>query len=362
MKRKTLAQYSIKKVGGALCVILLVSFICFSFVGAIPVDRSIRRGFGLFLGLVDSGDFERQYNEIGFELGLLWEDGTEINFFIRYFQWLGIARDNKGDFSGLLQDDLGIVWSTKSNLNDFLSSKILFTLIFSLIFFVIYSSVDYLHSISKLVSKKKKFQQFRKKASRKLVIIPTLLLGLLVYFLIWKIFDFDCEYIDELPTEPFILDKYFYLFLFIPFLVVVIWSLMFSIRNTSINEEAIIPTDYRKYLESFDYTKDLQMKLLTRNIIAFQVHFTRDNLSMFYSVIMIIECMFNLPGLTNSFLKFAIYRDFQAALSSIFVFCLLLIIHRLFLDLILAFIDPGVLEGKQKFQRGTLKTKWIIQF
>ena len=361
MKRKALIQYSIKKLGGALIVILLVSFICFSFVGAKPIERSIRIRFGLF-GWPD--DYERIYNEIGFELGLLWEDGTEINFFIRYFQWLGIASDNKGNFSGLLQGDLGESWSFNNefSLNDFLSLKILFTLIFSWLFFTIYSNVNYLHSISKLWSKKKKFHQIRKKASRKLVIIPTLLLGLLVSLLAWKIFNFDSEYVTEFPNEPFILDKYYYLFLIVPFLLVAIWSWMFSIRNNSINEEAILPTNYRKHLESFGFSKDLQMKLLARNIIVFQVHFTRDNLSMFYSVIMIIECMFNLPGLINSFLDFAKMRDYPAALSSIFIICLLLIIHRLFLDLILPYIDPGVLESKQKFQSGTLKTKWVLQF
>lgn len=364
MPRKTLAQYSIEKVGGALIVILLVSFICFSFLGGVSVDRAIRVRFGMFPIESEPGDYERLYNENGFEMGLLWEDGTKINFFILYFQWLGVARDNKGDFSGLLQGDLGESWhlNTEANLNHFLSSKMLFTLIFSLIFFVIYFSVDYLHNISKLGSKKKKFHQFRKKASRKLVLIPNLLLGLLVCLLTWKVFNFDCEYNSTLSTEPYILDKRFYLFLIVPFLVMAIWSLMFSIRNASINEETILPTDYRRHLESFGYTKDLQMKLLTRNIIAFQVHFTRENLSMFYSVIMILECMFNLPGLTDSFLNFARLRDWPATLSAIFIICLLLIIHRLFLDLILPLIDPRVLEGKQKFQRGTLKTKWILQF
>jgi len=360
MKRKT--QALIKKIGEAIVVILLVSFICFSIVGIIPIKNSIGRRFGLHGFPGESDDYLILYNKFGFEMGLLWEDGSEINFFIRYFQWLGFARDNTGNFSGLLQGDLGNSWRSELNLNDFLPPKILFTLVFSMLFFIFYFSIDYLYCSYNLLTMNSKFQQFKKKTFRKLVIIPTLLMGLLIERLAWKVFDLEYEFDNKLQIESFILDKNFYLFMIFPFLVVTFWSLLFSTRNISINEEVIIPFVYREYLWNFGYTKDKLVKIYTRNIITFQLHYTRDNLSMFYSVIMIIECLFNLPGLTNNFLVFSKHMDLSSLLSSIFVFSLMLIIHRLFLDIILVFIDPGVLEGKPKFQLGTLKTKWIMQF
>ena len=207
-----------------------------------------------------------------------------------------------------------------------------------------------------------KFQQFKQKVFQKLVIVPILLIGLLISSLNRRLFDLNYEFDSKMQFESFILDKNFYLFMILPFLAVIFWFLQFSTRNVSINKDAILPFDYREYLKNFGYTENQLVKLYARNIVTFHLHYTRNNLSMFYSIIMIIECIFNLPGLTNSFLKFAMHIDLTALPSSIFVFSLILIIHRLFLDLILIFIDPRVLKDKPNFPQGTLETKWIRQF
>ena len=360
--KKPLPCYLTKKLFGAIATIAIISFICFSVVGSYSSDLLIRRRFGLFKGYISPEDYERLYNEFGFELGLLWEDGSEINFFTRYFQWLGLVKDNTGSFTGLLQGDFGDSWHYDFNIEGLLLTKIVFTSIFLAIFCGIYFSIAFFYSYYKINYKKIKFRQISRNFSRILIVVPSLLLGLFLSLTLWSIFTFDSRFSEELVSKPYLLDKNFYQFLIPPFLIMFIWSLFFTIGVSNLNEETIVTNNYRTYLKSTGYSSKIQMRLLSRNIIIFHLHYIRENLSIIYSVSFFIENIFNLPGLMNSFLLFARYRVFPASLNSILIICSLAVVNRLLLDFVLAIVDPEVIKGKSRFLKGTLNTKWVRQY
>jgi peptide/nickel transport system permease protein len=99
-----MVQFFAKRIGVLLVTMLLVSFILFLTFEFSSGDQAISA-----LGQFATKDELQRYRD---------SYGLDRSFFARYFEWLGVGPDYKGEWSGLLQGNLGYshLWRTPVNL------------------------------------------------------------------------------------------------------------------------------------------------------------------------------------------------------------------------------------------------------
>ena len=363
MSFKPILKFGAKRLLASIGILLGVSLLCFFVVECISVDTRIRRRFGLFGGYIDPVEYLERYNEFGFEMGLLEEDGTPIPVLKRYLQWLGFMRNNKGVYNGLFQGKLGESWSVYDMpVESIIKTKLWFSVIFNTACFIILTTVALIGGVIFFTKRDLRSNKlFKKKIGQRIVAIPVLLLSIFIIIIFSQVFGFNGIDFDSAIIEPFILSNEFYFHLFLPLLIMIIWSIVFVLRIISNNSEQILPKKYQTYMNYSGYTQKQKIGIIIKNQSSFILRYLRNNLSMIYSVLAILEIIFQLPGLGTLTVIYANERNIPGLLVSMILYSFMILVHKFLLEMILVCIDPRVLSGEINLNFATISNRWIHQ-
>lgn len=350
-------SYALRRFLYIIPTILGISVLSFTLIALSPGDP-IQIRIGLWQG--EQPDYEEVYREIGLQIGLLDEDGNRINIFVRYLQWLGIAKrpmageqDEFGNIiyrrSGLFQGDLGRSWYwTQGNnvgkpITSIISSRLWYTLFLTTPAFVI-STI--LATVIGVVQATRQYSIWDKGVTVASLIgysMPAFWLAKLVMLMSFYMFKFTGATQAQAFTEPYILNPNFYLYLILPVITLVLSGLVFLSRLTRSQLLDIL----RK-----DYIITARAKGLTERSVIYK-HAFRNALLPIVTVVglalpgliggaVMTEGVFGWPGLGRVFLTSALQRDHPMMMATNFIFGGLFLVFRLLVDLSYALVDPRI--------------------
>ena len=106
-----MTRYILKRIGYMIIVFLIVSFLMYSLYNLIPSDPARAEMEGLKQSLKPA-EYEAQYRQLRQEMGL------DDSLIVRYLRWIGLWKDVKGEFNGLLEGNMGYSRFFKVNVVD----------------------------------------------------------------------------------------------------------------------------------------------------------------------------------------------------------------------------------------------------
>ncbi|MBD3192166.1 MAG: ABC transporter permease subunit [Candidatus Heimdallarchaeota archaeon] len=342
----SLRSYALRRFLYIFPTLLGISIFSFALIAASPGDPIMIR-MGLFMG--EQTQYEARYDEIGYEIGLLDENGDRINVFVRYFQWLGLARDNKGEFSGILQGDFGRSWYwietdiIGKKITDIIVSRMWYTLFLTTPAFVI-STI--LATVIGVVQATRQYTWWDKGVTLASLVgysMPVFWLAKLVMLGSFYMFDFTGATQGDAFREPFILNPKFYMYLILPTITMVLAGLVFLARLTRSQLLDILRQDY---------ITTARAKGLSERAVTYKHAFRNAMLPIITVVGMALpgllggavmtEGVFGWPGLGTIFLMSSLQRDHPMMMATNFIFGGLFLLFRLLVDLSYAFVDPRI--------------------
>lgn len=302
---------------------------------------------GLFMG--EQTQYEARYEEIGYEIGILDENGNRINVVIRYLQWLGLAKDNKGSFNGLLQGNMGRSWFwietdiIGKKISDLIVSRMWYTLFLTTPAFVIATALS---TIIGVVQATRQYTWWDKGVTIASLIgysMPTFWLAKLVMLASFYMFNFTGATQGDAFKEPFILNPRFYMYLILPTITLVLTGLVFLARLTRSQLLDILRQDYVTTARAKGLAeRSVIYKHAFRNALLPIVTVVGMSLPGLLSGAVMTEGVFGWPGLGTIFLVSALQRDHPMMMATNFIFGGLFLLFRLLVDLSYAFVDPRI--------------------
>lgn len=342
----SMSTYALRRILYIIPTLLGISIFSFALISLSPGDPIALR-IGLFMG--EQTQYEDRYNEVGREIGILDENNNTINVFVRYFQWLGIAKDNKGEFSGLLQGDLGRSWYfietdiKGKQITDLIVSRMWYTLFLTTPAFVL-STI--LATVIGVIQATRQYSIWDKGVTLAALLgysMPTFWFAKLIMLASSKMFSFTGATTGDAFNEPFILNPKFYLYLILPTITLVLTGLVFLSRLTRSQLLDILRQDY---------ITTARAKGLSERVVTYK-HAFRNALLPIITVVgmslpgllggaVMTEGVFGWPGLGTIFLTGSLQRDHPLMMATNFIFGGLFLLMRLLVDLSYALVDPRI--------------------
>jgi peptide/nickel transport system permease protein len=342
-------SYALKRFLYIIPTLLGISILSFALIAVSPGDP-IQIRIGLFKG--EQTEYEDRYEEIGVEIGILKNESGEIsriNVFVRYLQWLGLARDNDGEFSGIIQGDFGRSWHhietglTGKKITDLIVSRLWYTLFLTTPAFVI-STI--LATVIGVVQATRQYSIWDKGVTIASLIgysMPTFWLAKLVMLASFYMFDFTGATTGDAFQEPFILNPRFYVYLILPTITLVLTGLVFLARLTRSQLLDILRQDYITTARAKGLSeRSVIYKHAFRNALLPIVTVVGMALPGLLGGAVMTEGVFGWPGLGTIFLTSSLQRDHPMMMATNFIFGGLFLVFRLLVDLSYALVDPRI--------------------
>jgi len=342
----SLQSYAIRRILYIFPTLLGITIISFALIAASPGDP-IQIRMGLWMG--ELGEYEEAYDKIGYDIGILDEDGNRINVFVRYLRWFGLMKDNSGERNGLLQGNLGRSWFWTQNgnigkpISSIITSRLWYTLFLTTPAFII-STI--LATVIGVVQATRQYSWWDKGVTLASLIgfsMPAFWLAKLIMLGSFYLFSFTGATQGDAFTEPFLLNPKFYLFLILPTITLVLTALVFLARLTRSQLLDILRQDY---------IITARAKGLSERTVIYK-HAFRNALLPIVTVVglalpgllggsVMIEGVFAWPGLGSVFLTSALQRDQPMMMATNFIFSGLFLVFRLLVDFSYALVDPRI--------------------
>ncbi len=358
MIKISLTSYALRRSIYIIPTLLGISILSFLLIAASPGDPIMIR-MGLFIG--EQPDYEAMYDQIGYEIGLLDEDGNQISVVVRYLRWLGLMRrpiayetdPATGEalfaFSGILQGDFGRSWfwiesgNIGKPIGGIIASRLWYTLFLTTPAFVI---TTILATVIGVIQATRQYSIWDKGVTVASLIgfsMPVFWLAKLIMLGSFFMFNFTGATQGSAFREPFILNPTFYVFLILPTITLVLTGLVFLSRLTRSQLLDILRQDY--------VTTARAKGLAERSVIY--KHAFRNALLPIVTVVgmalpgllggaVMTEGVFGWPGLGSVFLTSALQRDHPMMMATNFIFGGMFLVFRLLVDLSYALVDPRI--------------------
>ncbi|MCK5045016.1 MAG: ABC transporter permease [Candidatus Heimdallarchaeota archaeon] len=346
MIKISLRSYALRRLLYIFPTLLGISIISFALIAASPGDP-IQIRLGLWIG--EQPEYEEVYNQVGFDIGVLDENGEPVSMFVRYFRWLGLVKDQYGVRSGILQGNLGNSWfytmsgNIGKPISDIIVGRLWYTLFLTTPAFVI-STI--LATIIGVIQATRQYSLWDKGVTLASLIgfsMPVFWLAKLVMLTAFYLFNFTGATTGDAFTEPFLINPRFYLFLILPTVTLVLTGLVFLSRLTRSQLLDILRQDY---------ITTARAKGLTERRVIYK-HAFRNAMLPIITVVglalpgllggsVMVEGVFGWPGLGSVFLTSALQRDQPMMMATNFVFGGMFLGFRLLVDLSYAIVDPRI--------------------
>ncbi|NHJ03384.1 MAG: ABC transporter permease [Candidatus Heimdallarchaeota archaeon] len=356
----SMRSYAIRRLLYIIPTLLGISIFSFALIALSPGDP-VQIRMGLFKG--EQSEYDDMYDQIGFEIGILDEDGEEINVVVRYLRWLGLMKrpieyeyetiDNETvpvyRRSGILQGDFGRSWHWTQDgrigkkITDIIVSRMWYTLFLTTPAFVI-STI--LATVIGVIQATRQYSIWDKGVTLASLIgysMPTFWLAKLVMLASFYMFNFTGATQGDAFREPFILNAKFYVFLILPTITLVLTGLVFLARLTRSQLLDILRQDYIVTARAKGLAeRSVIYKHAFRNALLPIVTVVGMALPGLLGGAVMTEGVFGWPGLGRVFLESSLQRDHPMMMATNFIFGGMFLIFRWVVDLSYALVDPRI--------------------
>jgi peptide/nickel transport system permease protein len=342
----SLRSYALRRLLYIFPTLLGISIISFALIAASPGDP-IQIRLGLWIG--EQPEYEEVYEQVGFEIGVLDENGEPVSVVVRYFRWLGLIKDQNGVRSGILQGNLGNSWFyTQSGnqgkpISDIIVGRLWYTLFLTTPAFII---TTILATVIGVIQATRQYSLWDKGVTLASLIgfsMPVFWLAKLVMLTSFYLFNFTGATQGDAFTEPFIVNPKFYVFLILPTITLILAGLVFLARLTRSQLLDVLRQDY---------IITARAKGLSERRVIYK-HAFRNAMLPIITVVglalpgllggsVMVEGVYGWPGLGSVFLTSALQRDQPMMMATNFVFGGMFLAFRLLVDVSYAFVDPRV--------------------
>ena len=321
-------SYILRRLLMLVPTLLLVSLIVFFLVDLMPgdaIDAMIAQG-GIDMEL------DREYLKEVF--------GLDVPKIVQYGRWLGVAPDKDGNFNGILQGNFGVSWRERIPVLRLISLKWPVTLELGILAMLLAQSIALPIGILSALRQDKWIDYVGRSIAILFISLPVFWVGTMVIVIpsiLWG-------YMPPIMLVPFFEDPIGNLRMFLVAAVVLGMSLTgMTMRMTRTMMLEVLRQDYVRTA----WSKGLRERVITmrhalKNALIPVVTIIGFQVPLLVGGTVIVEKIFNLPGMGGLLIGGAQQRD-QPLVSGVLVFfATVLVITNLLVDLTYAYLDPRV--------------------
>lgn len=321
-------SYILRRLLMLIPTLFLVSIIVFFLVDLMPgdaLDAMIAQG-GVDMEL------DREYLE-----RIL---GLDVPKIVQYGRWLGVAPDQEGEFSGILQGDFGVSWRERLPVLKLIGLKWPVTLELGILAMLIAQSIALPVGILSALRQDKWVDYVARSLAILFISLPVFWVGTMVIVipsLLWN-------YMPPIMMVPFFEDPIGNLRMFVVAAIVLGLSLTgMTLRMTRTMMLEVLRQDYIRTA----WSKGLREKVITirhalKNALIPVITVIGFQVPLLVGGTVIIEKIFNLPGMGGLLLGGAQQRDQPLVSGVLIFFAVVLILTNLVIDLMYAYLDPRI--------------------
>ncbi len=320
--------YIIRRLLLLIPVVLVVSFIIFALVSLMPGDA-------IDAMLAMSGA-EEKIDRSMLEHSL----GLDSPFLVRYGRWLGVAPQESGDFSGLLQGDFGITWRGRIPLLERIAHAWPVTLELGLMGLIIAQLIALPIGIYSALRQDKWGDYIARSFAIGCISFPSFWLGtmIIVFPSIWW------GYMPPILLINFTEDPIGNLSMFIvPALLLGMAMGGMVMRMTRTMMLEVLRRDYIRTA----WAKGMTERIITirhalKNALIPVITVIGFQIPILLGGTVIIEEIFCLPGMGRLLISGVKFRDQPLVSGVLFLFSIVMVLINVMIDLTYAYLDPRV--------------------
>lgn len=335
-----MTRYILKRIGYMIIVFLIVSFLMYSLYNLIPSDPARAEMEGLKQSLKPA-EYEAQYRQLRQEMGL------DDSLIVRYLRWIGLWKDVKGEFNGLLEGNMGYSRFFKVNVVDAIREPMKNTIFINIFSTIAALGITIPLGIYCAVHKNSKFDQSVQVVTILGYSIPIYIIVLIFMFffcVLWRVFPIQgiktpgITYANN--WEAFV-DKLYHIAL--PVIVMTFGALggmTRYVRSSMI--EAL----------SMDYIRTARAKGLKEKVVIYSHAWRNALLPVITSIIgwflgifsgsVVIENSFSLSGMGKLYWQGLNNLDFELVLAIQMFYTVVSLLGALLIDISYGLVDPRV--------------------
>lgn len=335
-----MTRYILKRIGYMIIVFLIVSFLMYSLYNLIPSDPARAEMEGLKKSLKPA-EYEAQYRQLRQEMGL------DDSLIVRYLRWIGLWKDVKGEFNGLLEGNMGYSRFFKVNVVDAIREPMKNTIFINIFSTIAALGITIPLGIYCAVHKNSKFDKSVQVVTILGYSIPIYIIVLIFMFffcVLWRVFPIQgiktpgITYANN--WEAFV-DKLYHIAL--PVIVMTFSALggmTRYVRSSMI--EAL----------SMDYIRTARAKGLKEKVVIYSHAWRNALLPVITSIIgwflgifsgsVVIENSFSLSGMGKLYWQGLNNLDFELVLAIQMFYTVVSLLGALLIDISYGLVDPRV--------------------
>ena len=332
-------KYVLKRIGYMIVVFFTVSFLMYCLYNLIPEDPA-RMELEPLKSTLKPAEYQQRYEELRLEMGL------DDPLVVRYARWMGLAKDRKGNISGLLEGNFGYSRYYKKDVIDVVKEPIRNTIFINIIATILALGITIPLGIYCAVHKGGKFDNFVQVVTIVGYSIPTYIIALVFIFVFAVILRwFPVSGIGTPGATytglKYYTDKLYYLCL--PLIVMTFGSLGGMTRYV---RAAMIDA------LSMDHIKTARAKGVHEKTVIYS-HAWRNALLPIIGIVIgwflgifsgsvIIENTFALNGMGSLYIKALNSHDYELTLAIQMFYTVISLVGALITDLSYGLVDPRV--------------------
>lgn len=336
-------KYVLKRIAYMIVVFFTVSFLMYCLYNLIPEDPARMELEGLKTTLKPA-EYQARYEQLREEMGL------DDPLIVRYARWMGLAKDKKGNFNGLLEGNFGYSRYFKKNIIDVVKDPIGNTIFINIFATILALGVTIPLGIYCAVHKGGKIDNFTQVLTIVGYSIPTYIIALVfiyIFAVLLRIFP-----VSGVGTPgsnytgiTYFIDKLYYLCL--PLIVMTFGSLGGMTRYVRASMIDALSMDHIKTARAKGvHEKSVIYSHAWRNALLPIIGIVIGWFLGIFSGSVIIENTFGLNGMGSFYIKGLNNHDYELTLAIQMFYTVISLVGALITDLSYGLVDPRVRVNK----------------
>lgn len=332
-------KYVLKRIGYMIVVFFTVSFLMYCLYNLIPQDPA-RMELEPLKTTLKPAEYQERYEQLRKEMGL------DDPIVVRYARWMGLAKDVKGNFNGLLEGYFGYSRYFKKNIIDVVKDPIQNTIFINIIATILALGITIPLGIYCAVHKGGKIDNFTQVLTIVGYSIPTYIIALVfIYVLAVLLRWFPVSGMGTPGATytglKFYTDRLYYLCL--PLMVMTFGSLGGMTRYVRASMIDALSMDHIKTARAKGvHEKAVIYSHAWRNALLPIIGIVIGWFLGIFSGSVIIENTFGLNGMGSLYIKGLNNHDYELTLAIQMFYTVISLVGALITDLSYGLVDPRV--------------------
>ena len=321
-------NYIIRRLLMLIPTMFLVTLIVFFLVQLMPGDAVD--------AMIAQGGVDMEIDRAALERLL----GLDAPLFVRYGRWLGVAPQVDGKVSGILQGDFGVSWRERIPVLKLLSLKWPVTFELGLLGILVAQLIALPIGMLSALRQDKWVDYVGRSFAILCISLPSFWVGMMAIVIpsiLWG-------YMPPIMLVPFLEDPLNNLRMFIVAAIVLGMSMTGMVtRMTRTMMLEVLRQDYIRTAWSKGLTERvITLRHALKNALIPVVTVIGFQVPLLVGGTVIVEKIFNLPGVSSLLIGGAQQRDQPLVSGVLIFFAVILVLTNLFIDLTYAYLDPRV--------------------